>query len=163
MAISLCISGYSHVFFYKIFHLPDYKVSLVLTLILSSSLNPKFSICFWKTSVFVLRRKIIKKIKIHLFSNCIGFCRCTFRLSLLKVVKMELAINVVHISVQRFSIFRLDVFLVRFWWVSIWARFVLSCKLYYNRLVNHRVFWQLNMWHIIGYLFIHLSMLQHRL
>ena len=41
----------------------------------------------WKSSVFLLRRKSIKnqvKLKeaLYLLTNCIGFCRCTFRQSL---------------------------------------------------------------------------------
>ena len=53
MVVSLCTSGYSYVFYYKIFYLPDYKVSLVSTQnYLSSSLNPKFSICLEVQCVF---------------------------------------------------------------------------------------------------------------
>ena len=67
MVISLCTSGYSYVFYYKIFYLPDYKVSLVSTQnYLSSSLNPKFFHLFGSPVCFLLRRKKTSKIKLSL-------------------------------------------------------------------------------------------------
>ena len=66
MVGSLCKSGYSHVFYHKTFYIPDYKVSLVSTQnYLSSSLNPKFSICF-KSSVFFCCEENPSKIKLSL-------------------------------------------------------------------------------------------------
>lgn len=89
MANSPWTSGYSHVFSYKIFYLPEDRVSLIcFNSIVSWALRGilNLSICLDKPVYLFLRRKtIMNKLScfgLFAFTNCIGFCRCTFRRSL---------------------------------------------------------------------------------